>query len=458
MTVVVCTLGGHERPFELPRSLVSERADLGGGERTLYELAFAAATAGYDVELRGDISRSMFEGIRVAAGGPAPRVDLSPRRPRRDDVVIVPEAWEVAAYAAPVLSDARVVMMMLSPAGLCGPALRAGWQPPDPVTAPIDSVARPELFQAIAAVGFELWTNSPGSAAAAQGAGVACTFLGTGTPLPFPTPGEKTHDIAIVEANRWRPFAEIVAAQVDATLLRIGPRSGWNVIPEALANARILVWPSRLEGDSRIQREARAVGTVPVALPTQFTACLNEECGAIVVDTLEDMPGAIRRLLDQPEYLEELSRRAMVSVRRQVDWPSYVARVDLAIRRRPPDPPWMFRQLAGTTLDAVWRGHHQETADLRAQAAELRAQTDELRSLVAAATSRATELETQLAAVRAQADELRKLRHRVANRVNDAGRRAPVVHRSVRALVSALARDGTGSANGAVVSRQRRRS
>lgn len=470
MAVVVCTVLGRERRFELPRSSLQDRRLISGGERSLYELAFAAAAAGYEVELRGSLSATMFRELRRAVDGPAPSVDLEPRRPRPDDTVIVPESWDVAGYAGPILSQARVIMMLLSPAGLCGPALTSTWTPPDPVVAPTEGVARPEVFRAIETAGFELWSNSAGTAEMAAVAGVRCTPLGTGSPLPRPPGRPRSHDLAVLEANRWRPLADIVAAQVDATCLRIGEHPGWTAIPELLSAARILVWPSRLEGNSRVQREARAVGTVPVVLPNAFTHGMAEEFGAVVVETLEEMPGAIRRLLDDRDHLAELSERASAWARREDDWRSYVARVDLALRRRPEPAAWTFRELAGDEIDRLAHDHgaalaHQaaEIAELRAALVGAAAEAQEARgaaaSEVAQTAARAAEAEARAARIRAELDatrsalgqseleaqRLQSLRHRVADRVTDAAWRVPMVHRTVRgglAVASRLRRRG----------------
>ena len=52
--LVVCAPLGERRHLELPGSTVGAgRPYISGGERSLYELAFAGAALGLDVELRG---------------------------------------------------------------------------------------------------------------------------------------------------------------------------------------------------------------------------------------------------------------------------------------------------------------------------------------------------------------------------------------------------------------------
>jgi hypothetical protein len=73
-------------------------------------------------------------------------------------------------------------------------------------------------------------------------------------------------DVAIVEENRWVSLAEEVVGRLDGvSVLRIPGIDSTHSLSEVLRPARILGWPSRVEGMSRIAREARAVGTVPVA-------------------------------------------------------------------------------------------------------------------------------------------------------------------------------------------------
>ena len=246
--------------------------------------------------------------------------------------MIVPDGWtDPLAYARICLSPARVVMMLLAPPGLFGWPFQAGWTGSDATSAKLEEIAKPEHFRAMETLGFELWSNNPRLADVARSAGVDCKWVGGGMPTPFPEPGPKTHDVALVESNRWAPLAHAVAAKLNGvSILRI-PEVDNEELVRLLGQARVLIWPSRVEGHSRIQSEARAMGTVPVALPNPFSAGLSAEEGAVVVRSLEEMPTAIERLLAEPVKLGKLAAVGIRTARSQVDWECFVARVGAAL-------------------------------------------------------------------------------------------------------------------------------
>jgi hypothetical protein len=339
MRYVICTLGGDVDPWQLPASSYSDRPWIHGGERFLYELAAAIAAMDESVELRGDLSRTDLEEI-CAAAGVRLETDLLPRRPEPDDVVIVPEGWlEPTAYARVALSPARAILMLLAPPGLFGWPFVDGWSLPDPLTVAIDELARPEHFLAMRALGFTLWTHSPGIVRAARAAGVSITFIGEGQPVPFPEIPPKTSDVVFMQDNRWAPMAEWVGGRLAVVADPI-PASNHREVLRRVATARILILPSRVEGTSRIQWEARAVGTVPVALSTNpFADGLEAGGGAVVVDSVEEMPTAIEELLSKPGLLQELSDRAVRTARAQVDWTAYRSRVQDALDAPPEHDP-----------------------------------------------------------------------------------------------------------------------
>jgi glycosyltransferase involved in cell wall biosynthesis len=339
MRYVICTLGGDIDPWELPASSFSDRPWIHGGERGLYELAAAIAAIDGNVELRGDLSRPDLDEI-CAAADVRLQTDLPPRRPEPDDVVIVPEGWpEPMAYARIALSPARAILLLLAPPGLFGWPFVEGWSAPDPLTVAIEELARPEHFLAMRALGFTLWANSPGIVKAARAAGVPITFIGEGQPIPFPEIPSKTADVVFMRDNRWAPLAERVAERLAVGAEAI-PASNHREVIRRVAAARILLLPSRVEGTSRLQWEARAVGTVPVALSTNpFAHGLQERGGAVVVDSVEQMPTAIEELLSQPGLIQELSDRAVQTARAQVDWAAYGSRVQAALDALPGDDP-----------------------------------------------------------------------------------------------------------------------
>jgi glycosyltransferase involved in cell wall biosynthesis len=364
--VIVCALGGEEHPWSLPASRIVERTWIHGGERSLYELAVAASVLGHEVELRGDISGTDLRELCEAAGA-APRVGLAPRRPEPEDVVVVPEGWtDPVAYARVALSPARAVLLLLGPPGLVGWPFLPDWSPKDPSVTPVASVARPESFRAMAALGFELWADSAGLTDAARRAGVDCTDIGHGSPMPLPEPAGKTHDVATVEQNRWAPAARRVVDKLDASHLAI-PECRQPEVLRHLARARILVWPSRLEGRARITAEARAVGTVPVAIDSNpFAAPLDEDNGAVVVRSLEEMSNVIRELLAQPHRLVRLSRSGMRTARQEGEWEAYLKQVEDALSRpAPEDPSRGARAGFGGEIDARLRQAQREVDEAR---------------------------------------------------------------------------------------------
>jgi glycosyltransferase involved in cell wall biosynthesis len=361
MKVVVCALGGEVGPWDLPASRLVERTWIHGGERSLYELAVAAAAIGHDVELRGDISEPDLRDLRDSAGT-VPAVGMGPRRPTADDLVIVPEGWtDPLQYARLALSPARAVILLLAPPGLFGWSFLGDWSPLHPRETSMESVARPESFRAMAAMGFELWADSPGLAEAARLAGVECVEIGHGSPLAVPEPAERTHDVAVVEANRWAEEARWVAAQLEVSHLVI-PETRHAHLQRELARAKTLIWPSRIEGRARIPGEARATGTVPVALRSnRFAESLDEDRGAVAVDSLEDMPRAVAALLASPQRLERLAASGLRTAREENAWDLFMKRLDEALSELPPpDQAREARATIGEELAALIRRREEE--------------------------------------------------------------------------------------------------
>ncbi len=347
--VVVCSLGGDLDPWRLPASTHADRTWIHGGERSLYEFATAAAAAGHEVELRGEIVTTALDEISGATGS-QPVTGLDARRPEADDIVVVPEGWtDPVAYARVAFSPARAMLLILGPPGLVGWDFQEGWVPPDPLTVAPDAVARPESFQGMAALGFELLTNNSTLGAVARTAGVPCTFIGTGRPRPFPDLVDKTHDVAVVRSNRWASMSERVAAELDGASVLYIPEVGHEEMLDQLGRARILPWPGRVEGACRFFNEARAMGTVPVALANPFIADLSEQSGGLVVGTVEAMPAAVTSLLADPDRLARLSARGTETARRITDWDRYVEAVGSALATPAPAP------LATGTRSAIGR-------------------------------------------------------------------------------------------------------
>jgi len=357
--IVVVAPRGERGPLELPSSVVrpNEPGLISGGERSLYELATAAAVAGHDVELRGAVNGSIL-GELAAAAGAAPVVGLPARPPAPGEVVVIPEAIDRDLVATVHLSGATGVVYLLAPPGLHGWDFLSGWEPPDPGTVPLDSVGRPETFRAASALGFELWTQTLGIAAAATAAGVAISWLGKGTPIPMAEPGPKTHDVAIVRANRWyEPAAAIAGRLGDAvTVLEVGAVSNSYSLSAALSPARMLIFPSRIEGKSRISIEARAVGTVPVFLDTNpFATRADHGPGVVLVADLDQLESEVRRLLDAPGELARLAAEGRDGARSEMAWGPHVQRVHSAIEALGARPEAEGREQLGRDVRVQWQ-------------------------------------------------------------------------------------------------------
>jgi hypothetical protein len=373
--LVVCSVLGWANFLELPESRANgDRTFVSGGERSLYELAVAGAALGLEVELRGLINKPILDAIADAAGA-RPRVDLDSREPDPRDVIVVPEAIDLRTLATLHLSSARCVMNLLAPPGLWGWSFLPDWEPVDPHMVDVDTVGLPASFRAIAAFGMSLWTNAHGVAEAGSQAGVPVSWIGTGTPVPFPAPSAKTADVAIVEANRWAVEAEQLLPHLpDVKVHRVPAIESVYSLGEALAPAKILLWPSRIEGMSRIAREARAVGTVPVALDTNpFVTMADHGRGIVLVDTLTDIAHVTRALLADAGRLEELSREAVESARLQVDWDSFLGRVKEALEALP-DSQDSFRERIADHLRGSWAQHEDARAHSAQEAETLRLQ------------------------------------------------------------------------------------
>ena len=407
MDIVVCALGAVVDPWDLPASTLLERDWIYGGERTMYELAAAAALHGHRVELRGDISRRDYEEI-AAATGASISTSLSPRRPTAKEVVLLPEGIdEPLLYTGVALSAARVVMVLLGPPGLFGPVLDPGFVRPDPLTVDPSLVGTPPGYRMIRDWGFELWSNSPTIAAEARASGVDCEFFGTGQPLPYPAPGPKPYDVAFVTANRWAPIARDVAESLTCRVLEIG-EGDRNSVVRGLAGARIFLLPARIEGQSRLQLEARAVGTVPVALSSnRYAPGMDEDGGAVLVESAEDMALAVAELLRDPERLADLSARAVSSARAQLNWTEFGTRVQRSLERPHPTPGEPFRVVAGAVIEGMVR-------ERRKREERLVGELSEVESKLAAAIEEGTQLrglvEKQATAVDELAEESAQLR------------------------------------------------
>jgi hypothetical protein len=340
---VVVWLPNRDAGWELPPAEPYDHPWIGGGRRTMHELAVAVACTGRAVEFRGEMSIPVLDELAEAAGA-RPELPAAPRPLTAGDTVIVNEGLEDPRVVARLaLSPARTVLMALAPLGLFGWSFTAEpWSPPDFETVPIDSVARPEHFAGAAALGFEIWTHSPGLDRAAAAGGVTSRCVGNGQPVPFPEPPRaKDVDVVAVGSNRWAPLARPVIEELERRGVACArlPESSHADLIAALGRARVFVHPSRIEGDSRLGREARAMGAVPVVLDTNpFAVGFDEAGGSVAVGSVDEMADAVTALLADPGRLARLAATGMDTARRQVEWAPYVERVDAALREPVPDP------------------------------------------------------------------------------------------------------------------------
>ena len=305
--------------------------------------------------MRGGVDRSVLEPIAAAAGGALPELPTERRAITTQDVVILPEGQFPITFAQIALSPARAIMLLLAPPGLFGWPFVEGWSLRDPLEVDVDAVARPEHFRAMAAFGFELWTHSPALLERIREAGLTATLVGAGQPGSLPIPRPKVYDVVTLANNRWASLAREVVSQLPPSVVHHEiPSTSNERVLEAFGQARVLVHPLRLEGDSRIGQEARAMGAVPVVLDTNpFNVGLDEAGGAVAVSTLEEMPDAVMALLRNPERLRTLRERAMATAREQVDWDRYVERIDAALSRGvAEDPARGARAVMGGALAA----------------------------------------------------------------------------------------------------------
>lgn len=345
-----------------------------GGHRTLHELAAAIAATGRRVEMRGEVDLAEIELIAEAAGA-KPDLPEQPRKPESGDVVLMPEGVGPLPFAQITLSRARRILLLLAPPGLMGWPFVDGWSLEPPTKIDVESVARPEHFRAMSALGFELWAASPVLHERIQAAGVDGSFIGTGRPVPFPEPLPKRYDVVTIGNNRWAELAREAASTLGPGVSHREIPAGTNEeMLRAFGEARIVLHPLRIEGNSRIGREARAMGAVPVVLDSNpFNVGLDEAGGAVAVSSLEEMAGAAMALLRNPERLEQLRQRGMASARSQVDWARYVSRVDEVLSRTPGEVPGRAAMgVFGDALSEREEAVQEEVRTLQAQIETLR--------------------------------------------------------------------------------------
>lgn len=360
----------------------SHHPAVSGGHRALHELAVAIAATGRRVQMRGHVDLDELD-VLYEATGVRPELPAEPLRPQRGDVVLMAEgSADPLDFAYVAFSGARPILLLLAPTGLIGWPFTEGWSRRSPRDVEIDSVCRPEHFQAMVALGFELWVQVQAMADVAAAAGVACELIGTGRPVPYPDPPAKRYDVVTLSNNRWAEDARAVASRLDPSVVHHEIPAGSNAeILEAVGQAFVLVHPLRIEGVSRIAQEARAMGTVPVVLGTSpYSLGLDDAGGSVAVPTLDEMPRAVMDLLSDPERLGRLRERGMRAARAQVDWDTYVGRVDAALSHAPAESPG---HSACAVIGDLLMKREDDLGERASEAEALRPEVDHLRLEVA---------------------------------------------------------------------------
>jgi hypothetical protein len=370
-----------------------------GGHRQLHELAVAIAANGRKVEVRGEFDLAELKALADAAGA-APELPAEPRRPGIGDVILMPEGFDdPLTFGYVALSGARRILLLLAPSGLFGWSFMAGWSLEEPVDIEVAAVGRAEHFRAMDAMGFELWTNIPVLRDRIEAAGVKATFFGAGRSVPFPDPLPKRYDVATLANNRWSELARSVVAQLDPAVVHheIPPVSNDEVLRQ-FGQARIFIHPLRVEGDSRLGQEARAMGAIPVVLSSSpYSVGLDDEGGAVTVSGLEDMPNAVMELLGDAKRLDELRTRGMESARAYLAWDPFVERVGAALSNPPPgDPDRDARAVIGDRLIAKENDAAAREEFLSAQMSSVRAELTHARAELAERNAALVELSSAI--------------------------------------------------------------
>jgi hypothetical protein len=440
--VVVCVPEPGPIHWELPPAKPHERSDIQGGIRTMHELAVAAAAGGHSVEMRGPVSRPVLDALAAAAGVRPSLPDRERGLTEHDIVVNVEGQDDPLRYARWLLSPARMVLALLAPPGLFGWPFASPWRVEDPTAIALESVARPEHFKAMAALDIDVWTHMSRVDELARAEGVRCSFIGSGDPVPLP-PLVASSDgpVVYLQANRWRALAEQVARGMRTPVQMI-PQGDHATVMAALARARVLLWPARVEGHGRLLWEARARGTVVVGLASNaYATGLDEASGAVAVEDLAQMPEAVESLLEDPRRLQALSQAGWRSAHEQVDWARYVERVDeaiTAVQERQPNPAASarstFGELLGTMLDERLRAI-ERVAELDAQLAVASARVKYLDLELESTSEALGEIRARLDRADAQAA--------AATAALTVARAAPARHVSSVALLTELARRTT---------------
>ena len=350
--VVICPHASHDF-LQLPAaSFPSDKDFASGGERSLYEIAAAASVAGFEVEIRGDIQKEIFQTVMKSANA-SPATPNKTRRIDPEEILIFPEVLPIDQLASYALSGATLYLFMLSPIGLISWDGSEDWVQEDILEVPFEKLCQPIGFQSFFQFGCNILTHARGIAVMAKAAGVPINFIGESSPVERPDLRNRNFDVAIVSENRWSGQSEKVLAELEGfSVKKISRIPKLYSLAGELSEAKILIFPSRVEGRSRICREARSVGTVPVVLSTNpFNTVEDWGEGVVFADDLSQMALRIRELLQDELSLGELSRAAIGASQVSEKWEAFISAVKQALSDPVSMPDREFRLRSGEFLE-----------------------------------------------------------------------------------------------------------
>jgi hypothetical protein len=333
-------------PLQLAEARLHDRQWIPGGVRVLHELAVAAAAAGFESEVRGQVDGTVLAGLCAAARVHVGTPD-KPRAAEPEDIVCVPDGIaDPTVFIRVALMRSRSVYLAMGPPGLVGWSFTPGWRYIEPLDIDVDTVGLPEQCRAIDALGFRVWANAPPIADAFVAAGVPATILHEGWCVDIPQEPQKDVDVVTVgAANRWASITRRALEGFSGTWRELPPMRNEQLITE-LGRGRVFVHCARVEGHSRLASEARLMGTCCVGLASnRFAVGFDEDAGGAVVDRLEDVVGVVERMLADPDELRQRQARARAQARSTTDWKLFVQRVGDALaaieaETERPDAPW----------------------------------------------------------------------------------------------------------------------
>ena len=311
--------------LKLARARLHDRQWIPGGVRVMHELAVAAAAAGFESEIRGQVDGTVLAGLCAAAGVHVGTPD-QPRQADPEDIVCVPDGVaDPTVFIRVALMRSRPVYLAMGPPGLVGWSFAPGWRYIEPNDIDVDTVGLPEQCRAIDALGFRVWANASPIADAFVAAGVPATILHEGWCVDVAREPQKDVDVVTVGEHRWAPITRRALEGFSGTWRELPPMRNEQLISE-LGRGRVFVHCARVEGHSRLATEARLMGTCCVGLASnRFAVGFDEQAGGALVDRPEDVVGVVERILADPDDLRRRQARARAQARSTTDWKLFVS-------------------------------------------------------------------------------------------------------------------------------------